>query len=92
MSSPLGSEMQQHYNNNYNVNTGIGPLTDNIFNSLLDRVTTDKFRERLTNQIVDPTIDMLNHKLRPYINMAIAAYVLLVVLLIVIIYLQLRKK
>lgn len=72
--------------------TGIGPMTDQILNTMLDRLTTDNFREKLTQKIVDPVTEIINKKIQPYIYVSAVLYVIVIILLIVIIYLIQRKN
>lgn len=78
--------------NNFKFETGIGPMTDRILNSVLDRVTSGNFKEKLTDKIVDPVMLSINNKIRPYVYTGIILYAILVILLIVIIYLLVKKN
>lgn len=71
--------------------TGIGPTTDKILNTLIDRFTSGDFREKLTDRIVDPITNMINDKIRPYIYVCIGLYFIVILLLIVIIWLLIKK-
>ncbi|AGC01860.1 hypothetical protein H012_gp603 [Acanthamoeba polyphaga moumouvirus] len=79
------------YADNIKFETGIGPMTDKILNSIFDRITTDGFREKLMDKIVDPITGIINEKIRPYIYLIIIMYIILVILLITIIYLLVKK-
>lgn len=81
-----------NYENNYRVETGIGPLVDKVLNTILDRITSDNFREQLTNKIIDPVTNVVNEKIKPYLYISIILYLVLVVLLTIIIYLLVKKK
>lgn len=72
--------------------TGIGPMTDRVLNMIVDRLTSGNFKEILTDKIVDPITTVVNDKIRPYIYISIILYLILVGLLLVIIYLQVKKK
>lgn len=78
--------------NQFKIETGIGPMTDNLLNCILDRLSNDNFKEKLTNKIVDPVTFMINRKIKPYINLSVGLYGLVIVLLCVIIYLLVKKK
>ena len=87
--------MEPNYNNfsdNFKLETGIGPTVDRILNSLLDRITSDAFREKLAHRIVDPMTGIINQKIRPYIYTFIVLYAVIVLLLLIIIYLIVAKK
>lgn len=86
------SDIQQQYNKNFRVETGIGPMTDNILNSILDKFNTDQFKEKITDKILDPITDIINKKIKPYVHIGIGAYLVIVILLLVIIYLLVAKK
>ena len=86
------SNSPEYRDNNFNLQTGMGPLTDNLLNTVLDRVTSGDFRERLADKIVDPITDVINKKIQPYIYLAAGLYILLVILLLVIIYLLVKKN
>lgn len=74
------------------LHTGIGPMTDKILNSILDRVNTDSFREKLSDKIVDPVTQIINDKIRPYVYVSLTMYAIIVILLIIIIYMLYKKK
>lgn len=80
------------YNDNIRFQTGIGPVTDRILNSILDRLTTDNFKEKLIDKIVDPVTNIINQKIKPYVYMAMILYLILIVLLVIIIYLLVKKN
>ena len=82
-------------NNNINNNkfeTGIGPVTDRLLGTVIDRLTNSDFREILTDKIVDPITEIINRKIRPYVYVSIGLYTVVIVLLIIIIYLLMKKK
>lgn len=89
-SNKISDTMQ--LDNNFRFETGIGPITDKILNSILDRLTTDNFKERLTDKIVDPVTTIINQKIKPYIYTSMALYAILVILLVIIIYLLVTKR
>lgn len=86
------SDIQRHYDKNFHVETGIGPTTDNILNSVLDKLNTDQFKGKIMDKVLNPVTDVINKKLRPYVHIGIAAYLILVILLLIIIYLLVSKK
>jgi len=79
-------------NQNFNFQTGIGPVTDNILNAILDRFTTAQFQGKLLNKIVSPLTNVINEKIKPYVYISIGLYVFIVLLLFIIIFLVVRKK
>ena len=81
-----------NYNDNFKFATGIGPITDKILNSILDRFTSDGFKEKLTDKIVDPITNIINEKIKPYVYVSVGLYFIVIILLIVIIYLLIKKQ
>lgn len=79
-------------NNDIKFQTGIGPMTDRILNTILEMVTADKFKEKITDKVVYPVTEIINDKIKPYIYMAAGLYCVLIVLLIVIIYLLISAR
>lgn len=77
---------------NFKFQTGIGPMTDKILNSILDRITSDSFKEKLSDKIVDPVIGLINQKIKPYVYTCLVLYAIIIILLLIIIYLLLNKK
>lgn len=73
-------------------NTGIGPTTDKILNIILDRLTSDRFKEKLTDKIVDPITQIANEKIKPYIYVSLGLYGIIIILLVIIIYLSMKNR
>jgi len=84
--------MSQNENNNFSFATGIGPMTDRVLNTVLDRLSTDKFREKLTDKIVGPVTNVVSQKVKPYIYLTIGLYAIVIILLIIIIYMLMKKQ
>ena len=82
----------QEYQDNFIFETGIGPRTDKILNMILDRLTSDKFKEKLSDKIIDPVTNIINEKMKPYVYVSIGLYAIVIVLLFIIIYLLINKK
>lgn len=86
----------QHENQNYDYNsrleTGFGPMTDKILNVFLERITSNNFKELLTDKIVSPVTQIVNEKIKPYVYISLALYMIIIFLLLFIIYILLRKK
>ncbi|ADO18231.1 hypothetical protein [Acanthamoeba castellanii mimivirus] len=80
------------YGNNFHFETGIGPITDRILNSILDKLTSDNFKDKLMDKIVDPVTMMINDRIRPYVYIGIVMYAILVILLLIIIYMLYKKS
>ena len=70
------------------VETGIGPITDNIVNTILDGINDEK----LSNRILDPITIIINRRLKPYIYIAAMLYAIIILMLILIIYLLIKKR
>src|SRR5271170_835538 len=74
------------------ITTGFGPMTDNLLTDMLNKLDTDKIKNKLTANFVDSVTDILNQKMQPYMYVAIALYSIIIMLLCVIIYLVIIKK
>lgn len=74
--------------------TGIGPMTDNVLNTIINKVSSDQFKATVTDRLVNPVMKEISQKAKPYVHYAIFFYVILLVLLIVIIFMlfRLNKK
>lgn len=72
--------------------TGIGPMTDRLLNSAVDRLTSGDFRERLMDKIVDPTFSLINRKIQPYVYVSLIMYLFIIILLAFIIYLLFSNR
>jgi len=83
-----------NYDNNHSnrFETGMGPMTDRILGTVLDKITSGDFREVLTDKIVDPVTEIINKKIKPYVYISLGLYTILVIFLIIIIYLLIKKK
>ena len=86
------NNLRKESNDSFTLETGIGPTTDKIINTILDRLTTDKFREKLIDKIVAPVTNVINEKIRPYVYIGIGLYALLIILLVTIIILLISKN
>lgn len=78
--------------NNIKFETGIGPMTDKILNSIIDKLSADNLKEKLTDKVVYPLTEIVNEKIRPYIYISLILYLVIIILLIAIIYLLARRK
>jgi hypothetical protein len=74
------------------IETGFGPITDNILNTIISKFNSNYFREKLSDKIIDPITMIINEKMQPYVYISIGLYIVVILLLLVIIYLILRKK
>lgn len=71
--------------------TGIGPTVDRILNTIVQRLSSDSFRQKISDELVDPLTEKVQQRVRPYVYGALLLYAILVILLLVIIYLLLTK-
>lgn len=69
---------------NRKIETGLGPITDNILKTLMDKLVGDEFKELLSDKIVDPVLQLVNAKIKPYIYGSIFLYVIVIILLLMI--------
>lgn len=74
------------------IETGIGPVTDTILKYFVDILSTNKFKKTLTNNVIDPTTKIISNKIRPYIYVGAGLYTILLILIIIIIILLIKKK
>ena len=81
-----------NYDDNFKFATGIGPRTDHFLNTILDRLTSDNFKEKLIDKIVDPLTSVINEKIKPYVYVSLGLYFIVILLLIVILYLLIKKN
>lgn len=77
---------------NMRFETGIGPITDKVLNTVLDRLKNSDFKEKLTYVVVDPITDMISVKIRPYLYLGAVLYLIVIILLVIIIYQMSSKK
>lgn len=69
----------------FGLQTGIGTMTDNFLNAILDNLTSDNFKGQIRNRVVDPIILEVNNRAKSYICMGAFMYFILIVLLVIII-------
>jgi len=81
----------KHKENN-RFETGIGPFTDKVLGSIINKLTGEDFKEILSDNIVDPITVIVGKKIRPYVYATILLYLIVVLLLIFIIFLLLKRK
>ena len=72
--------------------TGIGPMTDNIINQCIDKITSNEVKNKLADKILEPIIDIVNEKIQPYIYLITALYIIIVILIIVNMYLVIKNR
>ena len=65
--------------------TGAGPITDKLLAAVLERLTSNEFREILSGKIVDPVTEIINEKIQPYIYVGMVMYFVLILLFCIII-------
>ncbi|XWV26501.1 hypothetical protein QJ857_gp0568 [Tupanvirus soda lake] len=91
MSSNVVTPITNHYDQS-RFETGIGPVTDRLLGTLLDKLTGGDFKDILTDKIVDPITEIINRKVKPYVYISIGLYSIVIILLALIIYLLIKKK
>ena len=62
----------------------MGPVTNRIMQSFVDKLASAEFRELLAEKIVDPMVGVVNEKIKPYIYISLFMYAILIVLLVMI--------
>jgi hypothetical protein len=68
------------------IETGIGPTVDGIINFILKKLEVDQVKNKISDNILCPAMDMINQKIRPYVYISLGLYLIIVVLLVVIFY------
>lgn len=74
------------------IETGVGPITDQLLNSLVDKLNSDNFKTDVMGKLMDPVSEILNEKIKPYIQISMALYGIVIILMLVIIYLLITQK
>lgn len=74
------------------IRTGMGPVTDRFINEFINGLDMADYKDRINDKIFDPVFDSINNRIRPYFYTGVLLYVINLILLIVIIYILLRKK
>jgi hypothetical protein len=74
------------------IETGVGPMTDQILNTLVEKINSDMFKSTITSKILDPLTASVNEKIKPYVQISMGLYGVVVILMIIIIYLLVTKK
>jgi len=72
--------------------TGMGPMTDKMIQSIVTKLTSTDFKERVTDKLLQPVLETMNRKLQPYFYTGIGLYIIVIILLIIILYLLSKKK
>lgn len=85
------SEMKD-YDNPHHFETGMGPMADKIWNTVLEKLSTSDVKRKLSRIVVDPITDVVKEKAKPYAYAGIFLYLVIVILLVVIIYLLIKKR
>ena len=75
-----------------NIKTGIGPITDQLINNIIDKLNKESLREKLNYGVIYPLIDETSNKLKPYFYIGIGMYIFIIILLLVIIKLLINRK
>ena len=68
--------------------TGVGPMTDSLFNMVLNQLDNPKIKDYMYQKFFMP----LQNELRKYQLIAVSAYFLIVLMLVIIIYLIVTRK
>jgi len=73
------------------IETGIGPITDTILNNCLNKLNSEEFKNKLIEIIYQPALDIVLIKFKPYIYLLASLYIIIIFLLIIQLYLLIRK-
>jgi hypothetical protein len=74
------------------VETGMGPVTDKVINTILSKLSSTKFRNEISNRVFDPIMNDVKQKVIPYLYMGGIMYLIIVFLLVIIIYILVKKR
>ena len=81
-----------NYDDGLRFATGIGPRTDKILNTILARLTSNDFKEKLIDGVVNPITHVVIERIRPYVYLSLGLYMIIILLLVIIIFLLLKKN
>lgn len=73
------------------IETGIGPMTDNMLNVLIKKMNESGLKDSIECNIFEPTLEKIKNRFRPYLLLTVVLYLIIIVLLWYIIRL-LKKK
>lgn len=79
-------------NNGSKLVTGMGPMTDRVISTFIDKFSSSEVKDAIVDKIVDPMIVVVSKKARPYIYGVLAMYISIIILLIIIIFLIVKNK
>lgn len=74
------------------IETGVGPVTDQILNTVLTKLDSDTFKTTLMEKLFSPLSNSINTRIRPYIMISAGLYFIVVVLILIIIFLLVRRR
>jgi hypothetical protein len=77
---------------NNNIKTGIGPITDNLINDCLKKLSSCEIKDKIVKNLLDPLFNDISGKLQPYLYLISALYAIILILIVIIIYLIITKK
>lgn len=84
--------MSKSKTNERKIVTGIGPATDKLIGTVVDKITSADFQNLFEDKVVDPVLEVVSKKARPYIYLGIACYIVVFLMLCFIIYLLLKNN
>lgn len=68
--------------------SGFGPVTDKLFNYILEKCKSDNVKEKF----IDSIAETVNKKIEPYVYFGMIMYVLVLIILVLILILLLKRK
>lgn len=72
----------------YKIETGMGPITDKVITDLIEKFSTEGYRDK----IIELITQTLNQKIRPYLYVTTFLFVIILTLILFIIYILLSKR
>lgn len=95
MSSPIHSDMvnpRDITDTASVINTGLGPTTDRIINSVINKINTPVMKETVNDKILEPLKAKVMSTVKPYLYLGGILYIIIIVLLLIIIIMLLRRQ
>lgn len=69
-----------------NHKTGIGPITDSIFNNIIDKCKSNK------ETFMDSIAESVKQKINPYVYLGMMMYIVVIILLLIILLVIVKKR
>ncbi len=74
------------------IKSNIGQMTDHVINVIIDECRKQHNRDKVYNGVVEPLVNEVTQKLYPYIITVSLLYMLVLSLIIIILYMMIKKN